>query len=219
MKRLAVLISGGGRNLQALIDACADGRIGAQIAVVISNKADAGGLGRASGSGIPHRVIPHQQYGSREEFDAALSSEIDQHQPDIVALAGFMRVLTPGFVRRYAGRLLNIHPSLLPRHPGLKTHERVLAAGERQHGATVHFVTEALDGGPSIIQGEFSVQPQDTPAGLAERVMSQVELKIYPQAVAWMARDQLRLDGDHVSFRGRRLDAPLQLEDLETEFR
>jgi len=219
VKQLVVLISGQGRNLQALMDACAAGRIPARIALVISNRADAGGLERARRAGLPVAVIAHGGYASREAFDAALMAEIERHHPDIVVLAGFMRVLTAGFVRHYAGRLLNIHPSLLPRHPGLNTHQRVIDAGDQRHGATVHFVTEALDGGPAIIQGEFSVLPQDTISSLAERVMNEVELKIYPQAVAWLARGLMNLDGDRVSFRGRPLSAPLQFHDLEAEFR
>ena len=190
MKAIAVLISGQGRNLQALIEACADGRIAARIAVVISNRADAGGLERARQTGLRTAVIPHGDYVTREAFDAALIKELDTHAPDFVVLAGFMRVLTPDFVQRYTGRLLNIHPSLLPRHPGLRTHQKVIASGDRSHGATVHFVTADLDGGPAIIQGEFMVMPQDTEQSLAQRVMQDVELKIYPQAVIWMARPQ-----------------------------
>lgn len=218
MKRLAVLISGQGRNLQALIEACADGRVPAQIAVVISNRADAGGLERARQAGLPVRVIPHGQYAGRELFDAALAAEIDQAGAEIVVLAGFMRVLTAGFVQRYLGRLINIHPSLLPRHPGLHTHQRALDAGDPVHGATVHFVTPDLDGGPAIIQGQFMVRPDDTSVSLAERVMQEVELRIYPQAVAWMARDLLELSGQQVRFKGDWLQRPLQLEHLESAF-
>ena len=219
MKRLAVLISGQGRNLQALIEACRQGRIGADIAAVISNRPDAGGLERAQSAGLATATVPHPQYASREAFDQALAAEIDRHAADVVVLAGFMRVLTPGFVQRYAGRLLNIHPSLLPRHPGLKTHQRVLEAGETEHGATVHFVTPALDGGPGIIQGELRVRPQDTAASLAERVMQEVEVKIYPQAVAWMARGWLQCQDGQALFKGAPLARPLQLHDLEPEVR
>jgi phosphoribosylglycinamide formyltransferase 1 len=219
MKSLLVLISGQGRNLQALIEGCSEGRIPARVVAVISNRADAAGLQRARAAGIPAAAIPHGDFASREQFDAALTAEIARHRPDIIALAGFMRVLTPGFVDAHAGRLLNIHPSLLPKYPGLRTHERVIEAGDRRHGATVHFVTAALDGGPAAIQGEFMVSAQDTAAGLAERVMTEIELKIYPQAVAWMARDLLELREDRAWFRGRPLAAPLSMRDLEPAFR
>ena len=215
---VVVLISGQGRNLQALIDGIAAGRVPARIAAVISNRADAPGLARAQRAGIATAVLSHRDYASREAYDAALAAAIDVHAPDLVVLAGFMRILTPGFTQAYAGRLINIHPSLLPRHPGLDTHRRALEAGDVEHGATVHFVTEALDGGPPIIQGGFTVLPQDDAQSLAVRVMEQVEQRIYPQAVAWLARRELLLDGDGVRFRGRRLPAPLGLGDLEEGF-
>lgn len=219
MKRLVVLISGSGRNLQALIDACANGRIDARIACVISNRADAYGLERAAVAGLPSLVLPHAGYADRAAFDAALAAEIERHEPDIVAMAGFMRVVGDAFVRRFHGRMLNIHPSLLPRHPGLHTHRRALEEGDAQHGATVHFVTEELDGGPCIIQGQFSVRPDDTVDTLAERVMRDIELKIYPQTVAWMARGELALRDGRVWFRGAPLAAALTLDQLEPGFR
>jgi len=218
VKRIVVLISGNGRNLQALLDAAAAGRFGGQIVAVISNKAGAYGLERARAAGVPAVVVPHTAYASREAFDAALAAAIETCRPDIVAMAGFMRVVGDAFVRQFRGRMLNIHPSLLPRHPGLKTHQKVLDEGDRAHGATVHFVTEELDGGPCIIQGQFSVRPEDTSDTLAERVMQDVELKIYPQAVAWMARDELSLQGDQAWFRGQPLQLPLTLVDLEAQF-
>lgn len=217
MKKMVVLISGQGRNLQALIDACSTGKVPGQIVQVISNKPQAGGLERARRAGLATQVVAHQSFDNRESFDAALANAVGE--PDFVLLAGFMRVLTPGFVNRYCGRLVNIHPSLLPCHPGLKTHEAVLAEGDARHGATVHYVTAHLDGGPSIIQGEFMVQPQDTRDHLAERVMREVEVKIYPQALAWMARGWLRLDGTRVLYRGKALQKPLGLTDLDPEFR
>ncbi|PPE73501.1 phosphoribosylglycinamide formyltransferase [Solimonas fluminis] len=219
MKRVVVLISGGGRNLQALLDAGADGRLGAHIVAVVSNRADAYGLERARRAGVPAQVLPHADFPSREAFDAALAELIEGYRPDIVVMAGFMRVVGAAFVRRFLGRMINIHPSLLPRHPGLKTHQKVVEAGDREHGATVHFVTEELDGGPAIIQGQFSVTAQDTPETLAERVMQDVELKIYPQAVAWMARGRIGLRDGRVWSDGRPLAAPRGLDDLETEFR
>lgn len=219
MKSLVVLISGQGRNLQALIEACADGRIPARISAVISNRAQAPGLERARRAGIPALCLPHTEFATREAFDVALAEEIDRHAPDALALAGFMRILTPGFTRRYEGRALNIHPSLLPRHPGLDTHARALAAGDAEHGATVHFVTEALDGGPAVIQGAFTLRPQDDAAQLAERVMNEVELRIFPQALAWLLRGELSLRKGMVFWRERPLRAPLGLVDLEENFR
>lgn len=218
MKNLVVLISGQGRNLQALIDHCAAGHIPARIAAVISNRADAAGLQRAQRAGIATQVVPHSAYASREAFDAALAEAIDAHAPDVLALAGFMRILTPAFTRRYQGRALNIHPSLLPRHPGLNTHAAALAAGDAQHGATVHFVTEALDGGAPVLQGAFTVGADDSASTLAERVMQEVELKIYPQAIAWLLRGELALQGKEAFFRGQALSAPLTLDALEEVF-
>ena len=218
LKKLVVLISGNGRNLQALIDHCAAGTIPARIAAVVSNRADAYGLERARAAGIATEVVPHGDYPSREAFDAALAAAIDRHAPDVLAMAGFMRILTPGFTRRYLGRALNIHPSLLPRHPGLKTHAAALAAGDAEHGASVHFVTEALDGGPLVMQGALVVGGDDA-ATLAERVMTGVELKIYPQAVAWLARGELVLGPDGPSLHGQPLVNPATLADLEEPFR
>jgi phosphoribosylglycinamide formyltransferase 1 len=219
MKKIVVLISGQGRNLQALIEHCAAGTIPAQIAAVISNKPDVPGLQRAASAGIATELVPHAAYASRDAFDAALMQVIDAHAPDALVLAGFMRILTPTFTRHYLGRSLNIHPSLLPRHPGLNTHDAVLAAGDPQHGATVHFVTEALDGGPCVLQGAFSVQPQDSSADLAHRVMQQVELKILPQAVSWLLRGQLSLRDGQAYWRDQRMTSPRTLDDLEDAFR
>ncbi|HSW15187.1 MAG TPA: phosphoribosylglycinamide formyltransferase [Solimonas sp.] len=218
MKRVVVLVSGNGRNLQALLDAAQAGSLGAQIVAVICNKAGAYALERARIAGVPAIALPHADYASREAFDAALAEAIEAQRPDIVVMAGFMRVVGAAFVRRFLGRMLNIHPSLLPRHPGLKTHQRVLEAGEREHGATVHFVTEELDGGPCIIQGQFSVLAEDTTESLAERVMQDIEVRIYPQAVAWMARGELELRDGRACLQGRPLAAPLTLANLEREF-
>lgn len=217
--RIAVLVSGEGRNLQALIDACADGRIDGRIVCVLSNRAEAGGLLRAQRAGIATEVLSHRDYANRAAFDAAMLARVQTHVVEMVVLAGFMRILTPAFIAAYAGRMLNIHPSLLPRHPGLRTHEAVLAAGEATHGATVHFVTEELDGGPRIIQGELSVHPDDDAETLARRVMDEIELKIYPQAVAWMANGELQLTGQQVRFRGQVLAGPLRRDAVEENFR
>lgn len=216
--RLAVLVSGRGRNLQAIHGACADGRIPAEVIVVISNRSDARALTYAAESGLDAVALPHSGFADREAFDAALAGTLRRYQPDIIAMAGFMRVLGTAFVSEFRGRLLNIHPSLLPRYPGLHTHRRVLQAGDAEHGATVHFVTGELDGGPRIVQGTVSVDPDDDEDRLAERVMQQVERRIYPQAVAWMARGEIGLRAGQVLWRGVPLQEPLTLDDVEKVF-
>lgn len=183
LPRLVVLISGRGRNLQAIIEATRRGELAADVALVISNRADAAGLDIARAAGIATQVIRHVDFPDRETFDAELIAAITPLQPDLVVLAGFMRILTPGFVRAFAGRLVNIHPSLLPKYPGLDTHAQALAAGDAEHGASVHWVTEELDGGPVILQGRLKVQPGDTAAGLALRVLEEIEVRLYPQAL------------------------------------
>lgn len=217
--RFAVLVSGEGRNLQALIDACADARIPGRIVGVVSNRPGVRALERAETAGIPHRTISHLDFADRGAFENALGATLDEWAPDVVLLAGFMRVLTANFVRRYEGQLLNVHPSLLPRHPGLRTHQRAIEAGDTDHGASVHFVTEDLDGGPVIIQGRVRVEPQDTPQSLSERVMNIVEVRIYPQVAAWLARGELVLRDGQATWRGHALQAPLQLHDIEDCFR
>jgi len=208
--RLVVLISGSGSNLQAIIDGCADGSIPAEVAAVISNRPGVRGLQRASDAGIAHEVLDHTGFDSREAFDTALAELIDSHAPDLVILAGFMRILTPEFVRHYNGRMLNIHPSLLPHFQGLHTHRRALEAGHQQHGASVHFVTEELDGGPVILQAAVPVQTGDDEASLAARVLEQ-EHKIYPEAVKWFASGRLRLDpGEGVMLDGKPLHSPVR---------
>ncbi|BFN29317.1 phosphoribosylglycinamide formyltransferase [Pseudomonas sp. SCT] len=188
---VVVLISGSGSNLQALIDSQADGNP-ACIRAVIANRADAFGLIRAQGAGIPTAVLDHKAFGSREAFDAALMEMIDGYAPDLVILAGFMRILTPGFVRHYQGRLLNIHPSLLPKYKGLDTHRRALEAGDSEHGCSVHFVTEELDGGPVAIQAALSVAAGENVDELTQRVHT-AEHQIYPLAMRWFAEGRLRL--------------------------
>ncbi len=188
MKRYVILISGRGSNMESLLDASLPG----ECVAVISNKPDAAGLASAAARGIPAVAIDHKQFASREDFDAALAAEIDRHVPDLVLLAGFMRILTDGFVRRYEGRLLNSHPSLLPLFPGVKTHAQALAAGVRLHGCTVHFVTPALDGGPIIAQAAVPVQSGDDEAALAARVLVEEHL-LYPRVARWYLEDRLRL--------------------------
>jgi phosphoribosylglycinamide formyltransferase 1 len=194
---MVILISGRGSNMQAMIEA------GLPVSAVISNRADAAGLKYAAGRGIDHSVVPHRDYATRDAFDAALAQAIDGFRPDLVALAGFMRIFTDSFVLRYQGRMLNIHPSLLPAFPGLDTHARALAAGVKLHGCTVHFVTPQLDHGPIVIQAAVPVLPDDDPVTLAARVLAQ-EHRIYPQAARWFLDGKLviesgvaRVNGDH----------------------
>ena len=196
-KRLVILVSGGGSNLQSLIDGCASGEINATVSAVISNNPDAGGLERAANAGIPNLAIDHTAFDSREAFDQALSELIDSFSPDLVILAGFMRILTAQFVDHYLGRMMNIHPSLLPAYPGLHTHRRAIEAGDKMAGATVHFVTPELDGGPSIIQAQVEIEPDDNEGSLATRVLS-FEHKIYPQAVKWFCDNRLVMHNNHV---------------------
>ncbi|MDB5987206.1 MAG: phosphoribosylglycinamide formyltransferase [Nevskia sp.] len=217
--RLVILISGRGRNLRALTEAVRDRRIDAELVCVISNRADAEGLAYARAAGIATEVVAHIDFTERSAFDAALAARLRTYAPDIVALAGFMRVLGDDFVREFAGRMLNIHPSLLPKYAGLQTHRRALAAGDAEHGATVHFVTPEVDGGAQVIQGRLTLQPDDDEARLAERVMGEIELKIYPQAVAWMARGDLRLVDGAAVYKSRRLDQALTMAQLEEAFR
>ena len=196
-KRLVILVSGGGSNLQSLIDGCASGEINATVSAVISNNPDAGGLERAANAGIPNLAIDHTAFDSREAFDQALSELIDSFSPDLVILAGFMRILTAQFVDHYLGRMMNIHPSLLPAYPGLHTHRRAIEAGDKKAGATVHFVTPELDGGPSIIQAQVEIEPDDNEGSLATRVLS-FEHKIYPQAVKWFCDNRLVMHNNNV---------------------
>jgi phosphoribosylglycinamide formyltransferase-1 len=199
---VVVLISGRGSNMQALVEA------GIPVSAVISNDAAAQGLAVARERGIATRVVEHRAHGTREAFDAALAAEIERFAPRLVALAGFMRVLTPGFVARYRERLLNIHPSLLPAFPGLHTHERALAAGVKVHGCTVHFVTAELDHGPIVVQAALPVRAGDDAAALAARVLKQEHL-IYPRAVRWFLEGKLALDDGVVRVKGS--DAQLLL--------
>jgi phosphoribosylglycinamide formyltransferase-1 len=194
--KIVVLISGGGSNLQAIIKACEDPELPATIAAVISNKADAYGLVRAEKAGIPTEVLDHNKFDSREVYDAELLHIINRYQPDLVVLAGFMRILTPDFVRYFSGKMLNIHPSLLPKYPGLKTHERALKAGDKEHGATVHFVTEELDGGPNIIQAVVPILDDDRPVDLAKRVLHEEHI-IYPIAVRWFILGRIKMISTH----------------------
>ncbi|MDY7561464.1 phosphoribosylglycinamide formyltransferase [Pseudomonas sp. 10B1] len=203
---VVVLLSGTGSNLQAMIDRLQGVDQPARICAVISNRADAFGLQRAKAAGIETRVLDHTAFECREAFDAALIELIDTFEPKLVVLAGFMRILSTTFVRHYHGRLINIHPSLLPRYKGLHTHQRVLEAGDNEHGCSVHFVTEELDGGPLVVQAVVSVKSDDSTSSLALRVHAQ-EHEIYPLAIRWFAEGRLRLGEHGVSLDGQLLEA------------
>lgn len=198
MKKIVILISGRGSNMRAIVDACISQKWPAQIAAVISNKADASGLAYAAGLGIDTAVVVSKEFSSREAFDHVLQQKIDEYSPDLVVLAGFMRILTPAFVEHYAGRLLNIHPSLLPSFTGLATHRQALDAGVKVHGATVHFVTAELDHGPIVAQIVVPVKADDTEDSLALRVLEQ-EHVIYPLAVRLFVEDKINITGHIVT--------------------
>lgn len=192
MLRIVILISGRGSNMEAIVQRCAEQGWPAQVVAVVANRPQAGGLAWAAAQGIATALVDHQAYATRAAFDDALAAAIDAHRPDLVVLAGFMRVLGTGFVQHYAGRLLNIHPSLLPAFPGLHTHRRALEAGCKAVGATVHFVTPELDHGPIVMQSVVPVRPGDDEHTLAERVLA-TEHVIYPQAVRWFVEGRLRV--------------------------
>jgi len=192
LPRLAILVSGNGTNLQAFIDACSSGALHAEIALVLSNNPDAGALQRASKAGIATQCIDHRTFANREAFDAALVAALQPLEPDLVVLAGFMRILTPVFIEAFTGRLFNIHPSLLPRYPGLNTHQRAIDAGDTEAGVTVHFVTLELDGGPPVLQARVPIDPDENAQSLAAKVRT-LEHRIYPRAVEWFLDGRLRL--------------------------
>jgi phosphoribosylglycinamide formyltransferase-1 len=202
MKSIVVLISGSGSNLQAILDACQAGFIAGRVSAVISNKAGVFGLTRATDAGVPALVLDHKQFADRASYDAALCEAIDQHQPDLVVLAGFMRILTPEFVAHFSGRLLNIHPSLLPKYQGLNTHQRAIDAGDSVHGCSVHFVTAELDGGPVVLQAKVPVFPEDDASAVAARVHEQ-EHRIYPLVVRWFCQDRLQQQADKALLDGQ----------------
>jgi len=209
--RVAVLISGEGTNLQALIDAVATRRIAGEIALVVSNRAAARGLERARVAGIPTECVPVQRGSERIVYDRALGDVLDRYAPDLVVLAGFMRILTPGFVARFSGRLLNLHPSLLPKYPGLDTHRQVIENADAMHGATVHFVNAELDPGPAVIQYRIPVRPGEPVESLVARVHVGEHI-ILPRAVDWFVKGRLRLAGDAVMLDGKRLQQPVIVE-------
>ena len=212
LPRILVLASGSGTNVQALIDATRERDFPGRIVAVGSNRPKAFALERAAQANIETFVGDHTQYDSREAFDAALMAEIRRYNPDVLLLAGFMRILTDDFVRAFRGILLNIHPSLLPKYTGLNTHQRALEAGDPVHGTSVHFVTEELDGGPVIAQAEVKVSPEDTPESLAEKVKAKEHI-LYPIVVRWFCEGRIQLGSDYILFDGELLKAPLRLTD------
>lgn len=214
--RVAVLISGRGSNLKAILDAIAAGQLPARVVQVISNRPGAAGLQLAAAAGVPTAVVDHKRFADRAAFERALEAQLAAEPADLLVLAGFMRVLTADFVARHRGRLLNIHPSLLPAFAGLDTHARALAAGVSEHGASVHFVTAAVDGGPLIAQFRVPVRPGDTEDGLAARVL-RAEHRLYPQVLAWYAAGRLALRADTVLLDGLALAAPVQFADTEDD--
>jgi phosphoribosylglycinamide formyltransferase-1 len=201
LSKIVILISGSGSNLQSFIDACSTGIVDGKIMAVISNRPGVKGLDRASAADIPNIVIDHRAFQSREEFDQHLAEVITSFTPDLVVLAGFMRILTDGFVNQFIGKLINIHPSLLPAYPGLNTHQRAIEAGDSTAGATVHFVTSELDGGPAILQAAVPILPKDTAVDLAARVLI-VEHEIYPVVAQWYCQGRLVMDQGKVFHDG-----------------
>ena len=204
----AILISGSGTNLQSFIDQVADGRLDLDLRIVFSNKPDAYGLTRARKAGIPTESFAHRDFPSREAFDRAVAGILDVYEPELIILAGFMRILSPWFVKHYEGRILNIHPALLPRYPGLDTHQRVLDAGDEWHGSTVHFVTEELDGGPRILQGRLRVDPEETADELQHRVQA-IEHRIYPEAAGLVGSGRVAFRDGKTWLDGRIADEPI----------
>ncbi|MCC5450380.1 phosphoribosylglycinamide formyltransferase [Rheinheimera sp. UJ51] len=212
MNAIVVLISGNGSNLQAIIDGCAKGTIPGKITGVIANKASAYGLQRATAAGIATRVVSHKDYSDRASYDRALQQAIEGFAPSLVVLAGFMRILTPAFVQHFSGKLLNIHPSLLPKYQGLDTHQRAIDAGDTEHGCSVHFVTEQLDGGPVILQAKVPIFPGDDASTVAERVHEQEHL-IYPLVVRWFCQNRLQQRGNEAWLDGNLLSVQGYAED------
>ena len=210
MKRLVILISGRGSNMSAILDAVGDGKIAGEVMAVISNRPDAAGVAIAADRGIAATSIDHRAYPDRDAFENALTAAIDTHAPDLIVLAGFMRILSGAFVDRYAGRMINIHPSLLPAYPGLDTHRRALADGVRIHGCTVHFVTDDVDYGPIIAQAGVPVHNDDDAKALAARVL-EAEHRVLVAAVGWFCAERLVIDGARVRVKNENADLPPQI--------
>ncbi len=206
--RTVILISGSGTNLQSFIDKVASGELDLELCLVFSNRPDAYGLERAGKAGIPTACIEHGDFADRESFDRAVAAIVDEHRPGLIVLAGFMRILSPWFVRHFEGRVLNIHPALLPKYPGLDTHQRALDAGDEWHGSTVHFVTEVLDGGPRILAGRLRVDPAESAEELKHRVQA-IEHRIYPEAAALVGSGRARFEDGRTLIDGKVADEPI----------
>ncbi|MGC6405408.1 phosphoribosylglycinamide formyltransferase [Bisgaard Taxon 45] len=204
MKKIVVLVSGQGSNLQALIDACNNGHIAGKIVAVISNKVDAYALARAKSAGIAHRVFLRKDFANNQVMDEQVGDYIQSLNADLIVLAGYMKILSPAFTQRFAGKILNIHPSLLPKYPGLNTYQQALDAGEKEHGTSVHFVNEEVDGGAVILQAKVPIFAEDGIEEIEERVKAQ-ELRIYPLVVKWFVEDRLTLIGNHAFLDGKQL--------------
>ncbi len=209
--RLAILVSGSGTNLQSFIDQAADGRLDFDIAIVFANRPDAYGLTRAKDAGIETACVRHGDFEDRETFDRSIAKALDPCEPDLIILAGFMRILSPWFIRRYEGKVLNIHPALLPKYPGLNTHARALEAGDSHHGSTVHFVTNELDVGPRILAGRIAIDPTETADELKARVQA-VEHQIYPQAAQLLAQGRVVYKSGDAYLDGKPLTEPLLVD-------
>ncbi len=212
--RLVVLISGNGSNLQAIIDRIEQKRLDARIAAVISNRPDARGLERARRHGIEAVALDHKLFDSREAFDRKLRQTIEHYRPDLVVLAGYMRILSPELIHAFEGRMLNIHPSLLPKYPGLHTHRRALESGDREHGASIHVVTPELDAGPVLLQGRFPIEQDDDIESLQQKT-HRLEHRMYPQVLQWIAEGRLQPDAQQPLFDGQPLRQPKELDDAE----
>ena len=206
--RVVVLISGNGSNLQAIIDSIQEHKLPVHIVAVFSNNPDAFGLQRANKASIPTVVINHREYATREQYDQSLMQQIDSYQPNLIVLAGFMRILTDEFVNHYPGRMINIHPSLLPKYKGTKTHQRVLEAGDHEHGCSVHYVTPELDSGPVIMQAKIAIEPRDTEETLKQKIHMQ-EHHIYPEAIRWIAEGRIGYQDNSVTLDGKKMSQPL----------
>ncbi len=210
--QLVVLISGNGSNLQAIIDRIEAGELDARIAAVISNRPDARGLERARRHGIEAVALDHRAFDSRDAFDRELRQRIDRHRPDLVVLAGYMRILTPGLIEHFRGRMLNIHPSLLPKYPGLHTHQRALDNGDTEHGVSIHVVTPELDAGPVLMQGRFPIEPGDSAESLQQKVHA-LEHRMYPQVIQWIAEGRLQPDAVTPLLDGKPLEKPVEFNE------
>ncbi|MGX5201670.1 phosphoribosylglycinamide formyltransferase [Aliikangiella sp. IMCC44632] len=210
-KRIVILISGNGSNLQALINAQSKNFFDADIVAVISNNPAAHGLVRAQNAGIATAILPHQDYSSRELFDQSLAAEIQKYKPDLIVLAGFMRILSEAFVSQFYAKLINIHPSLLPKYPGLNTHAKALKNQDEFHGSSVHYVTKELDGGPVIAQAKVKLMPNDTELSLAERVLTQ-EHRLFPQVVKWIIEEKVTMLNNQAYWEKKVLTHPIQLD-------